>query len=325
MDKSLNKSVLNKIIEIIPENIKPVNYFMDTLDLGKESAYRRLRGEKPLSFEEIYKLSLDLNFSLDEILENKKNNTFSFNYISSSWEIPENNVLEFLLHYEKFLNLVIDADKSEITITINYLLATMFTGFEGLFKFSYYRLIHQLKEVPLNFPFSNLIIPNEIKNICARINHLQRNLKKITFIVDKNLYLNLIKEIQYFYVRGLIDESELNKLKKQYLSYMDHSEKVVTKGIDPNGTVFEIYLSVLSINSTTSYAAWDDNEESTFWHAPNAPVYTRNKRIINRHKHWINSLKKYSTVITQSNELLQADYFNEQRNHVNNINDKILL
>ena len=67
MTMNLNKIVLTKILDIMPENLKPVTLLMEVLDIGKESAYRRLRGEKPFSMEEIYKLSLVLNFSLDEI------------------------------------------------------------------------------------------------------------------------------------------------------------------------------------------------------------------------------------------------------------------
>ena len=32
MNNNLNKSVLDKILNCIPENIKPVNYLMDILD-----------------------------------------------------------------------------------------------------------------------------------------------------------------------------------------------------------------------------------------------------------------------------------------------------
>ena len=63
MTMNLNKIVLTKILDIMPENLKPVTLLMEVLDIGKESAYRRLRGEKPFSMEEIYKLSLVLNFS----------------------------------------------------------------------------------------------------------------------------------------------------------------------------------------------------------------------------------------------------------------------
>jgi len=50
---NLNKIVLTKILDIMPENLKPVTLLMEVLDIGKESAYRRLRGEKPFSMEEL--------------------------------------------------------------------------------------------------------------------------------------------------------------------------------------------------------------------------------------------------------------------------------
>lgn len=325
MSEKLNKAVLEKIMNTLPENIKPVNYFMDLLDIGKESAYRRLRGEKPLSLEEIYKLSSELGFSLDEIFDNKKTRSFAFNYAGSIEKNPEENFLEFLHYYEEYLKHIITSDKTEIICTMNHLINIMLIGYDELFRFTYYHWVHQMKEVKLNFHFADMVIPAEVKKVCDRINSLQKGIKKITLIIDKNLHLNLIKEIQYFYVRGLLDETELSKLKEQYLRYMDFSEKIVTKGVDDNGTAYEIYLSMLSINSTTSYAVWDDSEESAFWHNLCYPLHTQNKVVVKRHIHWIESLKKYSTLITQSNELQQADFLNEQRGLVNNIAEKILL
>lgn len=49
MTMNLNKIVLTKILDIMPENLKPVTLLMDVLDIGKEPAYRGLRGEKPCS------------------------------------------------------------------------------------------------------------------------------------------------------------------------------------------------------------------------------------------------------------------------------------
>lgn len=326
MGENLNKSVIDKILNTLPENIKPVNYFMDILDIGKESAYRRLRGEKPLSLEEIHKLSSELDFSLDEIIGNKKTKSFAFNCIDLGEKNSENYFLEFLYYYEEFLKETVTSEHTEITCTMNHLINIMLIGYEELFKFIYYHWMHQMKEMPLNFHFAEMVIPADVKNVCNRISSLQKNIKKVTLIIDKNLHLNLIKEIQYFFVRGLLNESELFELKEQYLRFMDFSEKIVTKGVDDNDTVYEIYLSMLSINSTTSYAVWDNNNEvSAFWHNLCYPLHTRNKDIANRHKHWIESLKKYSTVITKSNELLQANFFNEQRAYINGIAEKILL
>lgn len=325
MDKELNKIILTKVLDLIPENIKPVNFFMDYLDIGKESAYRRLRGEKPLSVEELYKLSLELNFSLDDIIDNNKKNTVTFNHIGSFEQGPEKNLHEFLRYYETYLKRLINADNSEIICTMNHLVNSLIVGYEHLFKFIYYRWIHQMTEVPLNYYYSSCIIPAEIKEICNRTVVLHTKIKKVTYIIDNNLFLNLVKEIQYYYIRGLIDKDELNILKEEFLNFMDNIEKMMNKGIDKHGTNINIYLSVFHINSTTAYAKWDDNEESAFWHHYGYPIYTRNKEITKRHRLWINSLKKYSTVISQSNELLQAEFMNRQRNYISNMPENDMI
>lgn len=325
MAMNLNETILTKILELIPVNIKPVNLLMDILDIGKESAYRRLRGEKPLSMEELYKLSLVLNFSLDEIIGNNKTVAAAFNHIGTIKQNPSKNLLEFFHYYENYLQRLIDSENSEITCTLNHYLHSMFVNYEHLFKFIYYRWMHQMTDVPLNYLYSELVVPTEIKETCERMSLLNTKIKKLSLIIDNNLLFNLIKEMQYFYVRGLLNEMQLHILKTELRKYMDDIEITVNKGIDVSGTQIEIYLSVLHINSTTTYTTWDDNKESAFWHHYGYPIYTRNKEITARHRLWIDSLKKYSTVISQSNELLQAEFLNKQREYIDNIATNILL
>lgn len=321
MSNELNKTILAKVLDYIPDNIKPVNFFMDILDIGKESAYRRLRGEKALSIEELFKLSAELNFSLDEIIGNNKKDAVTFNHIGTPRQSHEDNLLEFLRYYESYLNRLISANNADIICTMNHLLNTMLVGYENLYKFVFYRWIHQMTEAPLNYYYADFVIPTEMKELCSRIAVLHTRIKKISFIIDNNLFFNLMKEIQYFYIRGLVSEAELNLLKEELHHYMDDIEKMMSRGIDNNGTSINIYLSVFHINSTTSYGAWDDNEESAFWQHYGYPLFTRDKEITYRHKRWIDSLKKYSTVISKSNELLQADFLNRQRSFISNMPD----
>lgn len=78
----------------------------------------------------------------------------------------------------------------------------MFINYEHLFKFIYYRWMHQMTDVPLNYLYSEVVIPKEIKESCERMSFLNTKIRKLSLIVDNNLFLNLIKEMQYFYVRG---------------------------------------------------------------------------------------------------------------------------
>lgn len=325
MAMNLNEIVLTKILDIMPGNIKPVNLLMDILDIGKESAYRRLRGEKAFSLEEIYKLSLNLHFSLDEIIGNNKTDAAAFNHIGTVNQSPDKNLLVFFHYYEIHLQRLIDSDNSDIICTLNHFLNTMFVGYEHLFKFIYYRWMHQMTNVPLNYLYSELVIPSEIKEICNRMVLLNTKLKRLTLIVDNNLFLNLIKEMQYFYVRGLLNDMEMKTLQTEFRRYLDDIEKTINRGISTNGTQIKIYLSVLHISSTTTFSQWDGNEESAFWHHYGYPIYTRSKEITTRHRLWIDSLKKYCTIISQSNELLQAEFLNKQREYINNMATNILI
>ena len=325
MTMNLNKIVLTRILNIIPENLKPVNLLMDVLDIGKESAYRRLRGEKAFSLDEIYKLSLNLNFSLDEIIGNNKADAAAFNHIGTVNQSPDKNLLAFFRYYEIHLQRLIDSDNSDITCTLNHFLNTMFVGYEHLFKFIYYRWMHQMTNVPLNYLYSELVIPTEIKEICNRMVLLNTKLKRLSLIVDNNLFLNLIKEMQYFYVRGLVNDMEMKTLQTEFRRYLDDIERTMNRGISTNGTQIEIYLSMLHISSTTTYSIWDANKESAFWHHYGYPIYTRSQEITTRHRLWIDSLKKYCTVISRSNELLQAEFLNKQRDYINNMETNILI
>ncbi|MFR6709488.1 MAG: hypothetical protein ACLUSK_14485 [Bacteroides stercoris] len=65
---------------------------------------------------------------------------------------------------------------------------------------------------------------------------LNTKIRKLSLIVDNNLFLNLIKEMQYFYVRGLLNEIELDTLKVELHKYLDDIETTINKGINTTGT-----------------------------------------------------------------------------------------
>lgn len=325
MMENFNRTVLERVLAKIPVNMKPVNYLMDMLDLGKESAYRRLRGDQAFSFEEIAVLSAELDFSLDEIVQKNNKNTAIFNYVGGSGSEPEEGMLEFLQYYESYLNGIGNDRDSKITVTMNHLFYTTILGYDNLFKFTYYRWMHQMKEVPLNYQYADIAIDSRILAVRNRILGKEHLLKNVSYIIDKNLFLNMIKEIQYFFRRGLISVDELEMIKKDFFAFMADMEKTLNRGIDSNGNISEIYLSVLNIDNNTVYATSNGKTESSFWLSYGHPIRTTNTEITTRHKYWIDSLKKYATVISRSNELVQADFFNQQREYISKIADDIRL
>ena len=59
----------NHIKSLIPPHISFVDDVAEVLNISNDSAYRRIRGEKPIGFEEIKKLCVKYHISLDQLLQ----------------------------------------------------------------------------------------------------------------------------------------------------------------------------------------------------------------------------------------------------------------
>lgn len=65
--RNLQQILFKQIKERLPAGASMVNEICDILSLTSDSAYRRIRGEKPLVLDEFYKLCRHFNISADEI------------------------------------------------------------------------------------------------------------------------------------------------------------------------------------------------------------------------------------------------------------------
>ena len=73
----------NHIRQQLPAHVSLADEVADLLNISNDSAYRRIRGDKPLDFDEIQKLAIHFKVSLDQFLHLQGNTvTFSGNYIN---------------------------------------------------------------------------------------------------------------------------------------------------------------------------------------------------------------------------------------------------
>src|SRR5687768_13319789 len=64
----LQQQLFKHLKETIPAHVSLVDELCELLELSPDSVYRRLRGEKPVSFTELQKICLHYHLSLDHIL-----------------------------------------------------------------------------------------------------------------------------------------------------------------------------------------------------------------------------------------------------------------
>jgi BetR domain len=104
-----NEQVLffQQIKALLPSHISVADEIAKVLDISTDSAYRRIRGEKPITFDDIQKLSARYKISVDKFLHLQTNGfifTGNLGYSSSGFfEEYLNNMLqefEFMRSYE---------------------------------------------------------------------------------------------------------------------------------------------------------------------------------------------------------------------------------
>ena len=65
---ALNAALIGAVLENTPKNSNPAATVAEILNIGREAAYRRMRGEVPFTFGEAALVAARLSFSLDRIM-----------------------------------------------------------------------------------------------------------------------------------------------------------------------------------------------------------------------------------------------------------------
>ena len=313
-----------KILESIPENIKPIEFLTELLNIGKESAYRRMRSEIPFTFEEITTLALELDFSIDEIIGRNKEERIFLDLQSNSTATHEESFLAAIQEYFRYCELVSSAQVKEVIIALNRVSFASIIGCDTLFKLYYYNWKHQTYNISLNDPFSEVHIPPEINAIRQQFKQIKPNLYNIHYIIDRDIFQNTVRAIQYYYNRKLISDDEIILLKEELYQVLRNIENIMQTGCNDCGAAMSYYLSLLDIESNVNCATFDGNIATLHWMNPVTSVCIVNQEICRMQKRWIESIKKYSILVTLSNEILQAEFINKQIECLNNLTKEVV-
>lgn len=312
---------VKKVLEAIPPQIKPIDYLMEILDLSRVSIYRRVNSQIPFSYDEMVRLSSDLEFSLEDIIPPKENNRAVFHFQEYKGINTDDFFLKILQSYHDIVMEETKCKNRYSILTMNNLWPIFACGYNNLLKFFYYKWLHSTYSIPFDTSLGKISIPEPILAISNKIKPAIQSLNNTVYILDKNILLNTMTEIQYYFRRKLIPTSEMALLISDIKYFIDHSKKNVLSGKTEKGTKITYYLSFFNILSNSIYISLDNKPESFFYEYSIHPLKTNNINICSHHKDWLESLKKYSVLISASNEAVQLDYFEKQIEYLNNLKD----
>ena len=307
-----NTNLIEAMKEKLPLKGKLADMLMDTLYIGKEAVYRRLRGEVPFTLQEAALVSRKLGISLDKIIgiSFKSNAMFDMNIVD--YDDPFESYYNILYKYVRLINTLEDDPNSSLGTSSNIIPQTLYLKHYLLAKFRLFKWMYQNKYIQCK-SFEELELPQKLINIQKDYVDMTKHFHSIDYIWDSMIFQQLINDIQYFSSIHLISNEAKEDIKKELFLLTNELEDLATKGKTENGNTVRIYVSHINFEATYSYVETNNIQLSLIRVYSINSLTTMDNEIFCSLKEWIQSLKKFSTLISESGEMQRIQFFKQQR------------
>ena len=319
MVNHLQENFVATIREKIPKGKNLTTYLSEKLVLGRESVYRRLRGEINFTFEEIAAISLDLGFSVDNIIGVKKDENALFNIHmlqkSDYLDIYVNKMME----YGRMFRQMSKQSYTKARMAINVIPYFFIIGYHDLSRFRIYKWMHQNQKIASNYSFSDFVLPKTIVETHQIFYEDTQTIPEFTIVIDNNVFWSATKDIEYFMKRGLLSEDDVQLLQTELHDMVNMLELMATNGVSKSGAKASIFVSAVDIEASYLHIENDKRQFSQVRIFSISAIDSHNEGLCKIQKEWIDSLKKYSVLISLSGEIQRFEYLNKQREYINRI------
>ena len=315
-----------QIKNIIPPHISFVDDIAEQLNISNDSAYRRIRGEKPITFEEIGKLTRHYKLSLDNFLQ-LESDSFIFNgrltNITNESDVTYENWLENnLAHLEQ---MCLFPEKQL------YILAKEI-------PFLYYFYIPEVAAFKSYFFKKSIIQYNQMRgvkfslddnhdNILALSNKIANAYSKIpsTEIWNEENITNTLRQLEFYKLTGNIksDSDALRILDKldELLSHIEVQAETGKKFIyggsyNNSPTDFIMYMNEIVWGDNMIHVEAGNSSITYINHSILNFITTRDVTFNNYMKKTIGIIAAKSTQISSVNEKDRLVFINKMRNKI---------
>ena len=133
------------------------------------------------------------------------------------------------------------------------------------------------------------------------------------YILDSMVFQYLTNDIRYFIDSHLITDENVRNLREELLELVDELEHIATVGAFETGREVQFYVSNINFEATYSYLETDTIQLSLIRIYSINSITTQDSEMFRGLKEWIQSLKKFSTLISESGEMQRIQFFKQQR------------
>jgi hypothetical protein len=319
----LQQQVFQTIKRKIPEHISAADEIAKILDISTDSAYRRLRGEKTISLDELYKLCIHYRISLDQML-NIQTGAIVFNgrFVQGDafrFDQYLSGMLNTLAYFNSFKQKEVYYLCKDIPIWHLYQV-------KELAAFKYFFFMRTLLHLP---EFSkqklNLIqYPDENFELGKKV--LERY-QQITVTEFWNIETinTMIRQVEFYHESGIFESSkDVMRIYEGLEKLMTHLEKqadlgyqfrIDDKEMKPLGT-FQMYYNEVLLGDNSSLIITDGAKSSMISHTGFNYLLTSDRAFCEHVEEHVRNLMRKSTLLSSSSEKERTRFFKHLRTKI---------
>jgi len=322
----------NHIKGLLPPHISFVDEIAEILDISNDSAYRRIRGEKPIALEEIKKLCIKYKISLDQLLHL---NTDSFLFVG---QLTNNTNFNFENWLQACLK-VLQTIKSYQPNHMSYLAKEI--------PFFYYFLIPEIAAFKSFFFMKSILFYEDwkevkfsVKDDYSKYHEIWREISNTfatipgTEIWSIENITSTIHQIEFYRVTGALSSDEdaiilLDKL----IDLVNHIEKQAEYGFklhygqkpsSDNKAIYKMFFNELIMGDNMQIVQLGEKQLTYINHTVINFLMTADETFNAYVKRTMDIIAQKSTPISEVNEKERILFFNRVRAKLKTAKQQIL-
>ncbi len=314
VSENIQSVFLGQIRNRLPENASFADELAELLNVSRDSAYRRIRGETVLSLDEVKKLYDQYGVSLDAIISPSSNmvlfqhQAVDVNYSLEGW-------LNSLLQ-----NMELAKSSKELEIIYAAKDIPMFHYFQ-IPELTAFKLFVWSKSVIKDTKYSTVayhldVIPKEILAKATKVGQLYASLPT-TEIWSDEAFNSTLKQIEFYHECGFFSEhDQAVHICDQLLDFNEQLRKVAAEGKKSDGGAFTLYQNEILIPDNTIFAKIN-NARVVYINYNTLDVLTTHQDPFGKKtESYMHNLLKNSALISSTAEKERNRFFNKMEEQI---------
>lgn len=321
--KRIQTTLFNAIHEYHPTGNSLPEKIAALLGISADSAYRRIRGEKELSYSEVCILCKHVNLSLDQVMGTGEGQVlFSGSYLQEGvFEFTD-----FLREIKETLSRVEHFDQKQLIYQNKDISIFYYFMFPDLLAFKYYVWMKQ------HFSFSSFkqkefsfdLLNDEQRSLLEEINRLFICIPSVEIMNPDNVLTDL-RQIEYYKLTGGFRAAgDMERVYRSLENLVDHLEAQAMSGRkflpslapDTDSQPITIYVHDFHYGDNEAVVLVDDQIITVLTHTSVNFMRTTDRQMGEYSYRFMQNIIRKSTLISGAGEKFRTQFFNLIRERI---------